>query len=143
MDESKTITCRCTNALRPSRLALTPLPRRGAEKCSIDPRTQPVLTLRQSSLRLVAVCPSTAYGRVGLWFFAFYSYIFFRQPAYTSPLYRTIIILLIILLISDFVVKEENCLLRSLLFEENIHCLDTWTAIHEEWSRHRRDALSR
>ena len=43
----------------------------GAEErrrtCSIDPRTQPVLILRQSSFQLVSVvvCPSTAYSRAG------------------------------------------------------------------------------
>lgn len=96
----------------------------GAEErrrtCSIDPRTQPVLTLRQSSLWLVAVCPSIAYGRVGLWFFASHSWIFFRQPAYTSPLYRTIIVLHIILLIRFRRKKKENCSFRSLLFGGNI-----------------------
>lgn len=90
--------------------------------CSIDPRTQPVLTLRQSSFRLVAVCPSTAYGRVGLWSFASYSWIFFRKPAYlVSPLlsydYCSFLSFFSYPISS---VKEENCLLRSLLFEGNI-----------------------
>lgn len=101
----------------------------GAEErrrtCSIDPRTQPVLTLRQSSLRLVAVCPSTAYGRIGLWFFASHSWIFFRQSAYTSPLYRTIIVLHIILLISDFVVKKKRIVRSDLCYLEGIYIVRT------------------
>ena len=37
----------------------------GRRTCSIDPRTQPVLTLRQRSLQSVAVCPPSVYNRIG------------------------------------------------------------------------------
>jgi hypothetical protein len=44
--------------------------------CSIDPRTQPVLILRQSSFQIVpvVVCLLAAYSRVGLWFFFVFSF---------------------------------------------------------------------
>lgn len=98
----------------------------GAEErrrtCSIDPWTQPVLILRQSSFQLVsvAVWPSSAYSRAGSQFFFYLS--FFASSLATPVLYvhrRFIARLLLLLLPLPCHVLQRRSFFGSSLFEGN------------------------
>ena len=122
----------------------------GAEErrrtCSIDPRTQPVLILRQSSFQLVsvAVCPSTAYSRAGQRLFflflfldnslaTFYTYTFYTYTISLSRDHCSRFPYLVTFFKEDF--PSVFCCLGK------IHRSDTWIYRHDGLSRHQRDVL--
>lgn len=130
--------CRCIGALRPSGVVSTPVPRRGAERVRSTRERSPCSHCDRvhfsQSLFARRACTIASVQRV-------LPTLVFRDtwPIYLSA-YRAIIIA-VVASHNSLHFRRKNLLLASRYSEEIYIVSNTWTAKHEGWSRHRRDAF--